>query len=84
MGYRTLETAGVLPGASSAEMAPDAGVDPDHDAFKRGATTDPLWCPPRGHLYTQPCIVGVDSHPPAVLAGPHVQTIVRGVLPAGQ
>ena len=84
VGYPTLETAGVLPSALRAEMAPDAGVDPDHDAFKRGATIDSLWRPPRGHLYLQPCSVGMDSHPPAVLAGPHVQTIVLGALPAGQ
>ena len=74
MGHPTLETAGVLPGASRAEMAPDTGVDPDHDAFKSGATVNPLWHPPQGHSYPQPCIVGVDSRPPAVLAGPHVQT----------
>ena len=31
-----------------------------------------------------PCDMGVDSCPPAVLAGPHVKTIVRRALPAGQ
>ena len=82
--YPTLETTGVLPGALHAEMAPDTGVDADHDTFKRGATANPLWRPPRGHLYPQPCNMGMDSCPPAVLAGPHVQTIVQGVLPAGQ
>ena len=35
-------------------------------------------------LYPQPCDMGMDSCPPAVLAGPHVQTIVRRALPAGQ
>ena len=47
-----------------------------------------LLIPSGAHLkdipYLQPCIVGMDSHPPAVLAGPHDQTIVRGALPAGQ
>ena len=46
VGYPTLETAGVLPGALHAEMALDAGVDADHDAFKRGATVNPLQRPP--------------------------------------
>ena len=84
VGHPTLETGGVLPGALRAEMALDAGTDADHDAFKRGATIDPLWHPPRGHPYPQPCDIGVDSCPPAVLAGPHDKTIVRRVLPAGQ
>ena len=44
--YPALETAGVLPGSSSAEVAPDAGVDADYNAFKRGATANPLWHPP--------------------------------------
>ena len=44
--YPTLETAGVLSGALHAEMAPDTGTDADHNAFKRGATINPLWCPP--------------------------------------
>ena len=35
-----------FPVALHAEMAPDARVDADHDAFKRGATVNPLWCPP--------------------------------------
>ena len=84
VGYPTLETAGVLPGALCAEMAPDAGTDAGHDAFKRGATVNPLWHPPLGHSYPQPCYMGADSCPPAVLAGPHVKTIVWRVLPAGQ
>ena len=84
VGHPTLETAGVLPGALGAEMALDAGTDADHDAFKRGATVNPLWHPPRGHLYLQPCNMGVDSCPAAVLAGPHDKTIVRRALPAGQ
>ena len=79
VGYPTLETAGVLPGALCAEMAPDAATDADHNAFKRGATINS-----RGHSYLQPCDMGVDSCPPAVLAGPHVKTIVQRVLPAGQ
>ena len=82
--YPALETTGVLSGASSAEVALDARVDADYDTFKRGATINPLWCPPRGHSHPQPCLVGVDSHPPAILAGPHVQTNVRRVLPTSQ
>ena len=46
VGYPTLETAGVLPGVLRAKMAPDTGTDADHDAFKMGATVNPLWCPP--------------------------------------
>ena len=84
VGYPALETAGVLPSSTSAEVALDAGVDADYNAFKRGATVNPLWHPPRGHSLPQPCLVGVDSRPPAVLAGPHVQTIVRRALPTGQ
>ena len=41
-----METAGVIPGVLHAEMALDAGTDADHDAFKSGATVNPLWCPP--------------------------------------
>ena len=59
VGYQTLETAGVLPGSLHAKMALDAGTDADHDAFKRGATVNPLWRPPRGHLYPQPCDMSV-------------------------
>ena len=84
VGHPTLETAGVLLGALRAEMAPDARTDAEHDAFKSGATVNPLWCPPQGHLYPQPCDMGMDSCPPAVLAGPHDKTIVRRVLLAGQ
>ena len=84
VGHPILETAGVLPSALHAEMAPDAGTDADHDAFKRGATINPLWRPPRGHSYLQPCDLGVDSCPPAILAGPYVKTTVWRVLPAGQ
>ena len=84
VGYPALETAGVLPGASSAEVAPGTGVDADYDAFKRGATINPLWHPPQGHLHPNPCLVGMDSHPPAILAGPHVQTIVRRALSTSQ
>ena len=84
VGYPTLETAGVLPSALRAEMAPDARTDADHDAFKRGATINPLWRPPQEHLYLQPCDMSVDSCPAAVLAGPHVKTVVWRVLPAGQ
>ena len=84
MGYPTLETAGVLPGALHAKMALDARIDADHDAFKRGATINPLWHPPRGHSYPQPLNMGVDNCPSVVLAGPHVQTIVRRALPADQ
>ena len=84
VGHPTLETAGVLPSALHAEMAPDTGTDADHDAFNRGATINPLWHPSQGHLYPQPCDMGKNSCPPAVLAGPHDKTIVRRALPAGQ
>ena len=40
MGLSALETAGVLPGAPSADVAQNAATDPDHDAFKWGATLD--------------------------------------------
>ena len=84
VGYPTLETAGVLPSALHAEMPLDAGTEADHNAFKRGATVHPLWHPPRGHPYLQPCDIGMDSCPPAVLAGPHDKVIVGRVHPAGQ